>query len=320
MIENLRGYWAYRVIDKHRLSNPKRTLELAKLAARRVDERLLPWVLGSCGAALRRMGLYFSSLEVLVEAADLARTHGDRRALEKIRIHLAHVCNDLGDGRAALRHTLPVLVSAVQDENQEGKGRALAVLAKWFHHLEEFDESLRSNRAALRLLPKTDHDYRFGALLGNAYTYEEMGDLEAADLWAGLAVREGKKVRPAMLASLLLHQGLLAKRRGLHDIAAHRFDSAFEFYVERGFYHLAAIAAVELCESLKITGQHEAVIETALATVELVGHLKDSPLVRGIISELVERASTGRPITLRFLDGLRKRLKESTNDQPPGSG
>ena len=179
MIENLRGYWAYRVIDKHRLSNPKRTLELAKLAARRVDERLLPWVLGSCGAALRRMGLYFSSLEVLVEAADLARTHGDRRALEKIRIHLAHVCNDLGDGRAALRHTLPVLVSAVQDENQEGKGRALAVLAKWFHHLEEFDESLRSNRAALRLLPKTGTRLHFGSRLvfdGQGHLFITLGD------------------------------------------------------------------------------------------------------------------------------------------------
>lgn len=311
MIESQAGFWAYRVAERLRLEDPRRSLHVIRVATRRAGRPLLPWLMASAGSALRRLGHFRVALVVFHRAESLAVELGDQECLDQLRHKIAHVYCDLGDFEAAIQQSHAALRSAVQQDDKVAQGKALVGLSKWFYHLENYSESIRCSLGALRLLPDSEADLRFAAMLGIAYCYRDIGDLGNSDRWGEIAERNSTGVPSGLHASLLMHRGMVAMRRGFHSEAVDRFKVAYDFYVERGFFLLAGTAAIELCEAQMLCGRPEEASGTAQATIELIDHLRESPYLRGVIVTLSSHAAAGRPITLRLLAGLRKRLKDA---------
>lgn len=309
MLEDLKGYWSYRVVDRLRLEDPRKAIRWANVATRRAHPRVLPWLLGSAGSSLRRMGHLRPALDLFERASRLARSLGDRRLLANLHQRIAHVYCDLGDNRAAIRHSDIGVRLFAQLEDIVAQGRSLVDLGKWHFHLQEYEETLRCNLAALRLLPGKEADHRFAALLGNAFCYEELGNLEASDQWSAVAHRNQDGVRPVIVTALFWLRGKLSLRRGDYSTARGRFEEAYSFYMERGFYLFAAATAIELCETLLLEGRTDEARQTAIASIELVQHLRESPVAKGVITTLSDHAAAGRPLSLKLLANLRQRLE-----------
>ena len=310
MLESLKGYWSYRVVDRLRLEDPREAVRFASFAVHRAEPAMLPWLLGTVGSSLRRLGHLRPALDLFEEASNLARTLGDRRVLANLQQRIAHVYCDLGDNRAAIRHSDIGMRLFVQLEDKIGQGQSLVDLGKWHFHLQEFDETLGCNLAALRVLPQQEANHRFAALLGNAFCFEELGNLEATDRWSEIAYQHSEGVQPVILTALFWLRGKLSLRRGHYETAKKRFEAAHDFYVEGGFYLFAAATAIELCETLLLLGEPKQASRTAVASAELVQHLRDSRVARGVICTLSDHAAAGRPLSLKLLADLRRRLED----------
>lgn len=224
---------------------------------------------------------------------------------------IAHVYCDLGDSRTAILCSNTGIRLYLQLDDRVGQGQSMVDLGNWFYHLEEYGEALECNRLALRLLPTSEVDHRFSALLSNAYCLEQLGDLEGADRWTEIAQLHSEGVKGALLASLYWMRGKLAARRSQYSKARKRFEDAHKFYVDRGFPLFAAATAIELCEVLLLMGRPDEAKKTAMDSKELVKHLEESKVVKGIVITLSESAAAGRPITLKFLADLRQRLAKA---------
>ena len=318
-IEDREGYSVYQAVDRYRLEEPMRVLELARAMIHEAESDVMSWILGSVAAAVRRLGHFQLAERLFNRAIELAKRFDDRESLNLLRHRLAHVYSDMGDFEAAIKQSHASLRSAVRHGENQTQGEAMLSLATWFYHQQDFAESIQCNLGALRLLPKSAVEARFSALLGNAYCCRDIGDLAASDEWADEANALRDLVSPAMLASLLMHRGYIAIRRGQNEVATTRFEAAYEFYLEHGFYAFAGSSAIGLCEAHLLCGRTQTANIIARSTARLIKNLSDSPYMQGVIGTLSGQALAGRPITLRFLADLRERLKED-EIQPSGSG
>lgn len=309
MIENLRGYWTYRLLDRLRMDDPRKVVHLADAALERVDRRLVPWILGAYGSALRRMTLLREAFEIEGRAVQLAEYLGDPLAKANLLQRLAHVLSDFGDNEKAIEYSQNARWLYYENRDTIGEGRAYVDQGKWHYNLQQYPKTIDCHREALRLLPARETNNRFAAYLGHAYCYEQYGELEQSEKWSGLAEKLIENVSPTMVRSFLWYRGKLAMRRGFHDVGAERFRAAYDFYVEKEYYLYAAACSVELCEALMLCQRPAEANEVARELIGLVTFVENE-CVKGAMATLRDYMATGRPITLRLLADLRKQMEK----------
>lgn len=309
MIENLRGYWTYRLLDRLRMDDPRQVVRLADAALERVDRRLIPWILGAYGSALRRMTFLREAFEVEGRAVQLAEHLDDQVAKANLQQRLAHVLSDFGDNEKAIEYSKKARWFYYENGETIGEGRTLVDQGKWHFNLQQYSKTIECHRRALKLLPARETNNRFAAYLGHAYCYEQFGELGLSEKWSGLAEDLIEDVSPTMATSFLWYRGKLAMRRGFHDVGVERFRAAYDFYIEREYYLYAAACSVELCEALILCQRQVEADEIARELIGMVAFVENE-CVQGAVAELSDYIATGRPITLRLLADLRNRMEE----------
>lgn len=306
-----KGYWKYKVLERMRSEQPRRTITLVKVAIPHVHRLFVPYLLGVYGSALRALNHYEQALESFAAGREMARKLGDLSVLGNLRRRELHVWFEQGDLNKALRLAVEAGNLFELDGNYGGKGRSLVDQAGMFHHLGHFTFSIRAGKAALRLLPAGEIDHRFAAMLGNAFNLEQMGRTTEAKNWAEMAHEASQGVGQSMMASLLWLRGRLAKHDGDHHLAARCHSEAFSYFFDREMYLDAAGAAIELCEAHLLSRRPDLAEETARSSMVLIGRLRRNRTAAATIAELSRLAASGRMLTLKILDQARLSLEES---------
>ena len=317
--EDLRGFITWARLRRLVLSEPQAAFAQSKVALRLVDPRLRPRVLGILGTSLRVLGDLDGALRVLEVADTEARSCKDYWAAGDALQRQAAVFEYQGELERALRLASEAQAVYASLGDLRSMGRATVDRAAFLAQLDRPRESILAYKGALKLLPRQEHANRFAAFVGLARTYANCGHRREALDWARAATHHSAGLGEMLLASGRELHGLLAFQEGRLSEASGAFREATEIYRSKGAFLDCAFATVWLCICLLEAGQPEEVESLAVASSQLIGHLKGSRFAAGAVAELAAQAVAGRSIDPEFLRGVLKRVQKSRSGAPKGA-
>lgn len=310
-IEQKRGFCTWCRLKRLVAGQPQIVLAQGRAALEQADSALRPRLLAVLGTAMRLTTDRTGAAVILEQAETEAKDIRDDWALADIWQRRAALHMDRAEFEQALEFAQRAAGLYGSLRNDACVGRATYDQGVYLAHLQRHNAARDMFRRALRILPPSEKDNRFSALVGLSRSCAESGDLPKALRWATAATRHREGVSMVLLVGSLQTRGLLAFELGRLDEAVDAFRECVDFYLERGIYWYCAWSTIWLCKVLVDNGQHHEAAVRARNSLDLIGHLRGERIAANAMLILVNHARAERELTIEFLDDILSEFERS---------
>jgi len=294
-------------LDERRRTRPEDALKLALMAVEHVELELLPVLCGVIGSALRLLLRLDEAahwlqlgLRETARSGDI-RNHG--HLLRRYSYVLAERADFLGAARAAEKAILLLLRSG----DEVGSAKGWYEQGLWLLYAGRNDASCSCQELALKLLPKEERRYRYGAHHCLAMVAQREGDLETALRYIQIAATEVPKDELQARAKLLWLAGKLQSDLGEIETSIATLSEAIQM-LHRLHPGEAALATCDLVATYLRAGRCRDAYTTAHSMVALLEPLKANRIVSTAIAELLRAGEEG--LSLALIERVSTRIED----------
>ncbi len=182
------------------------------------------------------IGDYYSGLELVERALQLAQQAGDNKLIGSATNHYGKLLYLLGEYKAAHDYLQQALLIAQDHQDDNAQGNCFTKLGIVAHYQADYDVALYLFQEAIDLWQKTKNQVNLGSSLCNlGRVYYDMGQLMAAQHCYDQAISLHRKIGDRAGEALTQHSlGKIQRSLGNYTTAHHLFEQAYTFYLSIG--------------------------------------------------------------------------------------
>ncbi len=279
-------------LDEERYSDRKKATEMALWAVDKIEDSLLPRLLGVAGSTYRLQVRPREAHHCIYAGLELARQRHDPLAEANLIQRLAYVVADEGHYKAALRLSRSAAWAYMEHGDLPGLGTALVDQGTWLSRLGRPDAAIETRKLALEHLEPDQRRHRCAANHGLALSYKELGKFPEALSFIAATEELVGSVDPLTRCKLPWLKGEILARQG--DLG--RAEKVLRTVVSRlATLHPGecVIAACDLVNVQLKRGRGAQAYAVAASLVRLMGPLSGNRILSAAIAELLRGGREG---------------------------
>jgi tetratricopeptide (TPR) repeat protein len=278
-------------LDELSFEKPRLAARLAKKSLPRVKALLLPELLAVYGTANRR-SYELGKARVAFEAGiEMAQRMENIQLEAQLKQRFAYVPGEHGNFKVALKMTIDAGSLFEICDFRIGVGRCLVDQGLWRFHLGQYHISISANQRALAILPASERRNRDSAIIGQAYSFQKLGDLQAGSAQVTEAIEKedlGAPTRGSLFAIL----GSIAEEQGDLNRALESFGRSCDCFTGCELFLAAALAGSHEVRVRLVLGHNHLACVAAKGLGKLIEGIGSKPAV-ALLMDLIRQALTG---------------------------
>ncbi len=167
-------------LDEERYSDWDKAAEMALWAVDKIEDALLPRLLGVAGSTYRLQMRLREAHHSIYTGLKLVRAHHDPLAEANLIQRLAYVVADHGHHKAALCLSRSAAWAYLEQGDRAAMGTALVDQGIWLSHLGQFPEAIELQHLSLEFLLPGQQRSRCAAYQALAIAHDQLGELREA--------------------------------------------------------------------------------------------------------------------------------------------
>ncbi len=296
-------------LDAERYKNPRRAANLAAKAVDKVDVAALPTLLGVAGSAYRLWKMRLDEAQHCIHAGvEIAEERGDRSVVGDLLQRLSYVIGDRGEHADALTISERAMMIHLRLGDMARVGQTQVDQALFLNYLDRPEEAIEANKAALKLLPKSEVRHRFSAHQHLADTYRKLGTLDRAYHHVKLAAKIASELGPLLKSKLYWAESAILIDLRRFEQGEDRLRKAITL-LRSVHYGEMALAMTELVRVLLLQGRQFEAWKTARSMRELVWQIEKNKIISAAIGSLIwARRET---LTLKLVEKAKAAIEKA---------
>jgi tetratricopeptide (TPR) repeat protein len=303
-------------MDKLRLDQPQRVIRaIEESIPDEIEKSLIPQAYMIYGAALRQRSRLREAHHAYYDGLQLVRAARDLPAQADLTERLAVIAAAREDFRLALAVSKEAISLYLRCQDLSGAGKALTDQGMYFYYLEEYEESISANKAALSYLSLSEKNHIYMAWVGQALAYRKLSD----PVWALASIRRAddiaQELGPVIASRSKWFTGRFHLDLGEFAAAEQIFGELLHLYLGSGHILDAVLAGVDQTRSLLALGRsQEATVLAQSLRDHVIALPEDSIAAAGILE--IWRLSSKRRLTLEVLEKISEAIERERGETP----
>ncbi len=265
--------------------------------------------LGIFGSARRMKGRFGSAARAFRTALQLSRRERLRASTAALLQRASYLLKDFGYFDRALTYLREALEIYVDLDSRPGLAMTLVDRGMMLYYLGDYETTACVLEQALQKLDATQTRHVFTAYQCLAYSYEALGELEAAESWLAQATSVAGLDRGIYWGKLCWLRGALALKRGAYPQAESLLRSASQALSIQENPAQEAMVSIDLVEALLAQGRLVEACELATSMARLLEGVRGNRFAKMAVLQLV-RAGLDGTLTRELLAGVRAQQED----------
>ncbi len=271
--------------------------------------------LGIFGSARRHKAEFTSAAHAFRKALVLVRRAKMREETANLLIRASYLLKDFGQFERALVLLSEALVTFTRLGSRQDMGRVLVDHGMMHCYAGDYDGAILDLEQALGYLAGTNETLRrthLAAYQHLAYAHEQLGDLEAAELWLARGAKACGSKHKVDQARLFWSQGLVAFQQASYLRAEDLLRTAQSVLASRESTIQVALITLDLLAALLAQGKHQEATELGSGMAQLVAKFRNNPWAEAALVELL-RATVSGKLSQQLVSQAKSRLEDGAS-------